>query len=75
MFLDKTPQEIRCPHKCNKGWLGEPELRLDDGKWAGWSQCAGCGAYSVWRFNPDKPLASQKLYVSECYDGFWQPPE
>lgn len=70
-----TPPQIRCPFKCNKGWVGEPDIREEDGTWTGESQCAGCGAYSLWDFDPGRPLAEQKLWVKESYEGFWEGPQ
>jgi hypothetical protein len=71
----ETPEQIKCPFKCNRGWLGEPNITTDSKGWRAESQCRGCGAYSIWYFNPDKPFAEQKLYVCESYEGFWEPPQ
>lgn len=68
-----TPPSIRCPWKCDKGWVGEPEVSQEKGVWSGESQCNGCGAYAIWDFNPDRPMADQQLFVRESYEGFWEP--
>lgn len=66
----KPPPNIKCPFKCDKGWKGETEITPEGKKWTAWSQCAGCGAYSVWDFNPEIPLEKQQLWVKESYEGF-----
>jgi hypothetical protein len=71
-FKIKTPAQIKCPFKCNAGWIGEPEITLDGKVWTASSQCSKCGAYAVWDFSPDKPLSVQQLWVKESYEGFWE---
>lgn len=71
----ETPPSIRCPFKCDRGWVGEPDISIEGNVWTAMSQCAGCGAYSLWDFNPDKPLKGQRLWVKESYEGFWERPQ
>lgn len=63
-----TPDSVKCPYKCNKGWIGEPEITIDGKRWSAISQCAKCHAYCVWDFSPDKPLDKQQLWVKESYE-------
>jgi hypothetical protein len=60
------------PDPEDSGWIGEPEVEIDGKVWSASSQCVKCGAYSIWDFNPDKPLSVQKLWVKESYEGFWE---